>query len=86
MFIEVGDSKVIFECYNLLIQVRNDSILSPYTTVENQTILIDLVPDTVEDGLYNIVLIIQSLDHSNKETKRGFFVQIGNACSFVAFW
>jgi hypothetical protein len=51
---------VIFDCYDLLIQVRDDSVLSPYTSVEDQTIMIDLIPDTFEDGLYNIVLLIQS--------------------------
>jgi hypothetical protein len=44
------------------------------------------VPTTVEDGVYNIILEIAPLSEPNKTTKRGFFVEVLNACNYIEYW
>ena len=60
--------------------------MSPYVYVQGQTIFIDLVPDTVLDGLYNIIMVIETMEFPNKSTKRGFYVNVLNACNYIEYW
>jgi hypothetical protein len=49
-------------------------------------VAIDFVPTTIPDDLYNIILEITPYGQSHKTTKRGFFVDVINACEYIQYW
>ena len=55
-----------FDCQDLIIKVESDNDLSPYVFVEDKTIYIEFVPETIDVGLYNMILTIEVLNYPNK--------------------